>query len=284
LRVSGLRMKATLVPKKYLICIPQDGLNDMLNRIWFCYQYALRFKRILVIDTRKSPGFKDDFSKYFIFKSSIFYKGNIDTLYDTLYGKSIYPNELSSLNLRHLKENPEPYLKFNPTKLYFETVLVSYPSGGGMDAIFLLKECSLATRVLDKFNERKVQLPSSYTSLHIRNTDYVSDVVSFLTKIKISSSDIFLASDNASTIELCKTTLSQRVHAFSSIPRGNEGQNIHIDLRTKLNNEDLNIDSIVDLLLLAGGSELHISLEKSGYSQLALSLHKDKEVLKNLTI
>jgi hypothetical protein len=275
-------MKATLAPKKYLICIPQDGLNDILNRIWHCYQYAIRFKRILVVDTRKSPGFKDDISKYLKFKSSIFYTGNFDTLYDTLYGKSIYPSELSSINLRHLEENPESYLKFNPTKVYFETVVVCYPRGGGMDAIFLLRESSLADQVLQKYNERMAQLPPSYTSLHIRNTDYVSDVFSFLKKIKISS-EIFVASDNASTIELCKTTLGQRVHSFSSIPKGNEGQNIHIDLRTETNNKDLNIDSIVDLLLLAGGSELHISLEISGYSQLALLLHKNKDVLKNLT-
>ena len=276
-------MKAVLAPKKYLICIPQDGLNDMLNRIWHCYQYALRFKRILVVDTRKSPGFKDDIFKYFKFKSSIFYKGNLDTLYDALYGKSIYPSELSSINLKNLEENPESYLKFNPTKVYFETVVVCYPRGGGMDAIFLLREISLADQVLQKYNERRRLLPLSYKSLHIRNTDYSSDVSSFLSKIKVSSDEIFVGSDNASTIELCKATFGQRVHSFSSIPQGNEGQNIHIDLRTESNNKDLNIDSIVDLLLLATGSELHISLEKSGYSQLAILLHKNNDVLRNLT-
>lgn len=276
-------MKEVLAPKKYLICVPQDGLNDMLNRIWYCYQYALRFKRILVVDTRKSPGFKDDISKYLTFKKSIFYKGNLDTLYDTIYGKSIYPHELASVNLKNLEENPESYLKFNPTKQYFETVLVCYPRGGGMDAIFLLRECSLADQVLQKYNERRSVLPLSYTSLHIRNTDYTSDVSSFLNKIKPSSEAIFVASDNVSTIELCKTTLGQRVYSFSSIPKGNEGQNIHIDLRTERNNEQLNIDSIVDLLLLANGSELHVSLEKSGYSQLALLLYKNKNDLIKLT-
>jgi len=216
------------------------------------------------------------------FKNSIFYNGNIDLLYDSLHGKSIYPNELSSINLRNLEETPETYLKFNPTKVYFETVLVCYPCGGGIEAICLLKECSLANHVIQKFNERRGLLPPSYTSLHIRNTDYTSDVLSFLKKIKVSN-EIFVASDKASTIELCKTTLCQRVHSFSTIPKGSEGQNIHMDLRTTSNNNDLNIDSIVDLLLLASGSELHVSLEKSGYSQLALLLHKNKDVLKNLT-
>lgn len=276
-------MKSVLAPKKYLICIPQDGLNDMLNRIWHCYQYALRFKRILVVDTRKSPGFKDDISNYLKFKSSIFYKGNLDTLYDALYGKSIYPSELSSVNLRNLEETPESYLKFNPTKAYFETVVVCYPRGGGMDAIFLLRESSLADQVLQKYNERRILLPLSYTSLHIRNTDYTSDVSPFLSRIKVPSEAIFVASDNASTIELCKATFGQRVYSFSSIPQGNEGQNIHIDLRTESNNKDLNIDSIVDLLLLASASELYVSLEKSGYSQLALLLHKNKDDLRNLT-
>lgn len=276
-------MKAVLTPKKYLICIPQDGLNDILNRIWHCYQYALRFKRILVVDTRKSPGFKDDISKYLKFKGSIFYKGNIDTLYDTLYGKSIYPNELSSINLRNLVETPESYLKFNPTKVHFETVVVCYPRGGGMDAIFLLRESSLANQIIQKYSERKALLPSVYTSLHIRNTDYASDVPSFLSKIKISSDNVFIASDNASTIELCKASIAKTVYTFSTIPKGSEGKNIHIDLRTEDNSENLNIDSIVDLLLLASGSELYVSLEKSGYSQLALSLHKNKDVLVNLT-
>jgi len=148
---------------------------------------------------------------------------------------------------------------------------------------FLLKESSLVSEVLQKFKERRALLPSSYISLHIRNTDYTSDVVSFLNKLKLPSSSIFIASDNASTIEICKATLPGSVYSFSSIPKGSEGQNIHIDLRTDANNEDLNIDSIVDLLLLASGSELHVSLEKSGYSQLAISLYKSKDTLRNLT-
>jgi len=272
------------LPKKYLICLPQGGFNDMLNRIYFSYQYALRNKRILVIDTRRCD-FRDDIRKYIIFNliKGSYYTGSFDELYKNLQNKSIYPEEFTGKNINSIDIKSES-LYFNPTKLYFQQVLITCGYGGGIEADSLLKSCRFTEKIINEYRRRKEILPSLYISIHIRNTDYTSDIPKFLEEINVNESDIFLASDNADTIEIFKEKYGSRLYSFSNIPKGSYGQNIHIDLKTSSNAENINIDCIVDLLLLASGSKILYSLNKSGYTKLALSIHKQPDLLSHLIL
>ncbi|MDR2151865.1 MAG: hypothetical protein LBO72_03505 [Helicobacteraceae bacterium] len=51
--------------KKFILCFPTGGLNDILCAINKYVNYAMRHNRIVYIDGSKS-GFQDDFDRYFV--------------------------------------------------------------------------------------------------------------------------------------------------------------------------------------------------------------------------
>ena len=66
---------------KYMYCIPEGGFNTICQIIWKCYEYCLKYNRILVIDTRYVSSFRDDIRKYFIFTLHQIFDGDIDRCY-----------------------------------------------------------------------------------------------------------------------------------------------------------------------------------------------------------
>lgn len=80
---------------KYLLCIPHGGMNDTLCQIEFCWQYALKYSRRLIINTQKS-GLMGDFSDFFetIEKNLDIIPAIRQELYDELNTLTCYPNEI----------------------------------------------------------------------------------------------------------------------------------------------------------------------------------------------
>ena len=277
----------SVVNKQYLICYPGGGFNDMMNVILTCYNYALKYNRILVIDTR-CLWFNDTIHNYISFNSEIIYKDDLDVLYTELENESIFPLELKG----HLKIfKPTFNIEFNCyyynstntridlNKKYDETVVVFSNCGFGKDILELLKICKFKCIITEMYKLRRALLPKSDISVHIRNTDYKSDVDTFLKSHNhiFNGKHIFLASDHKDTIDLVKSIYGSNVFSFANIP-DNKGKNIHHN-HSSIDSREFNIDCIVDFLLLASGDELYYSSKQSSYSRNANALNKNKIIL-----
>jgi hypothetical protein len=270
----------------------------MLSRILECYNYSLKYNRILVIDSSHS-WFKEDIREYINFNSPIIYKGDLNKLYDRLNKETTYPPEFKGIlnnRFNFIWTFPVNYIYNNKiidsdlSHDYTETVKL-YVECGGIRPINLLKECSFKPLVFNVFRERYNKLPKDYIAVHIRNTDLKSNVDEFIDKYKdeLTDKSIFLATDHAASIIIFKEIFGSNLYSFATIP-DNNGKSIHGN-NVSVPTREFNIDCFVDLLLLASGSKLYLSImtiktgweSYSGYGQLALDLHNNKELLRQLT-
>ena len=293
-----IQNKTRRITKKYVICIPQGGLCDMIARIYECLEYCKKHKRILIVDTRFSTHMKYSIFHYFKIDSPILFRGDFDKQYASLKGKSFFPSEFSNnfktVECRYKKgigsinKKTKTPCFIDLKKSYSEDVLLYRNSGGGpYYNISFLKICRLTPLVKKVFFERQKQLPEKYISVHIRNTDYKSDVDNFIKENKkiFDSNSIFLASDHYETIQKFKSLYGKHLFSFSKIkkiPKTNKRRGLHYMKRSLKETHEMTVDAIVDLLLLAGGTHLYFSSKESGYSKVADLLHKDYSVVKHL--
>ena len=270
---------------KYIVCFPRGGLVYMIHRIQAAYNYAVDYNRVLIIDSRKN-WFNDSFYNYFFIHSHNVYVGDIDFLYNSLQPLSMYPEKvnLKTMNVDVPTENSGSLRKFNIDlrRPYQEKIVIYSHYGGGSSVKQFFSICSLTPLVLSAYSAARDKLPASYIAVHIRNTDYKSDVDTFLLKHRdlLKDKPVFVASDNIKTIDKFKKEFN--VFTFSDIPE-NYGKNIHEDYnRTGDEIRKYNVDTIVDLLLLASSSELYYSYADSAFTQAAIELHEDPALLKRL--
>lgn len=287
---------------KYVLCWPLSGLNDLLNQIWRCYLYAKEHRRVLVIDTRHSF-LHDDFSNYFHFLDDGQVRVMMDTgaFYEMLHhndkirihpspikGKDI-PNKvhprLRSINGRVHTVWDDIVLSTSLEHAHDEADVVFYSScGGGPRAIHVLRCCHVTSRIRDAYDHRRRQLPDMYHAVHIRNTDKRSnDLHSFLQihDRDFRTSVTFVASDDHDTLKKLRQTYgSDRIQTFANIPQLTS-VNIHYH-HPSVPTEEFNVDTIVDLLLLASATKFTFSCPSSGFSKLANALFHRKDVLSQL--
>jgi hypothetical protein len=118
--------------EKYLLCRPLGGLNDILCQINYCYNYCIKFNRILLIDTSflyEHNSFSCSFDKYFDFikKVKIQIITNKEQIYDIIgdNNKSIYPsllkNSIFNYEITYIKNlNAKEQFQSNGNNLYLE--------------------------------------------------------------------------------------------------------------------------------------------------------------------
>jgi hypothetical protein len=292
-----IRDKLITTDKRYLICFIVDGFNDILSEIDRCYNYCLKYNRILVIDSSKN-WFKEDIREYINFDSPIIYKGSNDELYEILNKNTIYPEFLKDAIKRF-----NPIRNTNNCSYYANRRLIDSNLNSDCSAVTkvyieagrsphnILNICSFNPFVLNIFRERYDKLPKDYISVHIRNTDLKSNVDDFLNKYKeeLVDKSIFLATDHAPTILKFKEIFGSNIYSFANVP-DNNGKNIH-ENHELIPTRQFNIDCLTDLLLLAAGSKLYLSIMTdkdgwrsiSGYANLALEIHKNKKLFSKLT-
>ena len=293
-----IQHKTRRTTKKYLICMPRGGLCDMIARIYECLEYCKKHKRILIVDTRFSKHMKKSIFHYFKIDSPILFRGDLDKQYASLKGKSFFPSEISNnfktvecidkKGIGYINKKTKTPCCIDLEKSYSEDVLFYRNYGGGPHSNFSFLKISTLTPLVKKvFLERQKQLPEKYISVHIRNTDYKSDVDKFIKENKkiFDSHSIFLATDHYETIQKFKSLYGKDLFSFSKIkkiPNTKKGTGLHGIKHTMQESHELTVDAIVDLLLLAGGTHLYFSSKESGYSKVADLLHKDYSVVKHL--
>ena len=278
---------------KYIVCYPVGGFCDMLHIIDRCLNYAIKYNRILMIDTCKT-WFQHDIYKYITFTHKNIYNKLSYQLFDKA---SIYQASFKNiLNREFTIVDKTDYNNFKKYKVYTslgdeintdlsleykEDVLI-YSCGGGGIPFTLIKYLHFNKIVLDKYYKRLNILPKKYTSFHIRNTDYKSDVKTFLEKHHniLTNNSCFIATDNITTRDEIKKKYGATIYYFSDIPKVKTG-GIHLN-PIKMDHTTFIIDCIVDILLLASANEYYYSSTQSGYSKFALYLFTNKNILNNL--
>jgi hypothetical protein len=279
--------------KKYVLCIPKGGLNDMFSIIYECLLYSRKFNRILVIDTRNSTHFKDSIHKYIEINDPNIYTDTIESWYSTIDSKTIYPEYVKdiihTINPEWVK--PQTFyhnnigpLHFDLNKNYSQDILVYVRCGGGRVLHKLLSQHKLKDIVKNVFIKRRALLPVSYVGVHIRHSDISSDIPTFMKKNAdiFLNNPIFIASDNLDVIKLFRETYRE-VYAFSEIGdfKALGVASIQKINRSDIDHENYNIDTLVDLLLL-GSSDIYLYSIGSGYSMAAKALFDNKAIINNL--
>jgi hypothetical protein len=271
------------IPNKhqYLLCMPGGGLCDMMMRIYVCIEYCKKYNRSMILDTSQSTHAQDSIFNYFSIGSPCIYHGNTNIL----HSKTTYPKDL----FRKIKQDIDsPKLCMNIKKSFDEDILFYRRCGRIFSPEYYYKHflsiCKLTPLVKEVYIERRNKLPHHYISVHIRNTDYKSDVDSFIREHSkvFKSSTMFLASDDYHTIHKFKDLYGNQVISFANIKPLNGAKAHHKKDMTKKENRIFTIDAIVDLLLLACGKTVYTSSKESGFSKVAKLLHKNPQILNYL--
>lgn len=277
--------------KKYLIIYAMGGINDILCCILKWLTYCIEFNRLLIINN-SVKWFLEPIQKYISFRHPNIYNGNYNEIIDELNkSDSIFPNNcknnLYNINVKWKSRgvysyNDEPLL-IDINKNYDEDILVcSNTMIFNKKYNILFDSCFFNPIITNVYFERLQKLPKDYISIHIRNTDHISDIDTFISQHDtiLKTNPFFIASDNKQTIDFfINKYSSETVYTFSNIPDFG-GARIH----NKENySEELIIDAFVDILLLASGKELYFSCEKSGYSKISNFLFKNKDILTKIT-
>ena len=267
--------------EKYVICMPGGGLCDMMMRIYVCIEYCKKYNRSMILDTSKSTHAQDSIFNYFSIGSPVIYRGTTNIL----HSMTTYPKDL----FKKIDENIDsPKLCMNIKKSFNEDILFYRRCGRIFSPEYYYKNflsvCTLTPLVKQIYTKRRSLLPEEYISVHVRNTDYESNVDGFLTKHSkiFEANPIFLATDDYDTIQKFKELYGNQVYSFAKIKPLDGAEAHHKKDMTLRENRTLTIDAIVDLLLLASGKTIFASSKESGYSKVAKLLHDTPKILNHL--
>lgn len=294
-------MMAISKSNKFLLCIPHGGMNDTLCQIEYCWRYATKFGRHLIIDTQRS-GLMGDFSDYFdlIEKSPIIIPSIRKDLYDELNSLTCYPNEiqgrLNSYEFCYSTEinnviDPDSgvQLSFNSEIDFDEDVIVHEQWGGGSLANDFLHRVSLSDNAIADIESDLDNLPNHYIGIHVRNTDLKTDFKPFFDEIyqKVSDQNILICSDDSNVIHYAQNFFKNSdVYTLSPIPQLNQ-KPLHLQQYSSRHEKwAATINSIRDLILLGNSDEiLFVETQAghtSGFSRLAQYLFKNKKLINQL--
>lgn len=281
---------------KILLCRPRGGLNDILVQIEKCWRYALESNRALFVDTLRG-GFSDSLNHYFRDVDGMTFgvphissEMTIFPTHDSLRDVDYKIRYDRSLRKHILIDSGEP-ITFDFTKNYSQDILIHHQSGGGNQAIEVLKKLKLLPNIAKKIRKQISDL-GDYDSIHVRNTDYKTKYKLFFSELKIPSErNIALCSDDFACQEYGKFFFSNRVFIPNPAPDTNQ-KPLHND--ENLPRLSTNISAIADLLILASGKNLHFStldpdstggrVKISGFSTLAKQLHENPSVINHLLV
>jgi hypothetical protein len=289
---------------RLLLCRPQGGLTDMLSRVGACCRYADTENRLVIVETdfARAENFRDDFCRYFISHdadlvlTSRDYAKDFDSFDVEPVGFKTRVNDYRveyNRSLSALAEVGSGLIPSFDLKQKFNAPLLLYHAvGGGLrKAEIVMRRISISPFVLHTLNERLARIGGSYSSVHIRHTDYSTDYKDRILALRPQIvGSLYVATDNREVLDFCREVFgAERVFNFSVFPAV-AGEPIHDNL--KMDPRQSNLDAICDLLILAMAKSYHFfpisnspggGLGYSGFSRLAELLHKDKKLLQQFT-
>lgn len=281
---------------RFLLCRPKGGLNDCLWQVYQTIMHALRFHRVLIIDS-ENWGICDRFSNYF---ETILPFTNVETaladgMRSALDKVTCYPpsfrGKLDSYELdfsdrsgcfinRATSERPSIIIPDPP-----ETLLLHDQCGGG-EGWKALQFFKFTTEVAGIVTKRLSTLPSDYVALHIRAADTSLDYRKFLHLVRprLKGQNILVCTDSVDAFQASADILdNSSIHQICPI-LDTGGERLHDNPR--YTNRDSNIHALSDLVALAKAQKIFYptgpGIHRSGYTALAEDLSSRNYILNQL--
>ena len=278
----------------YLLVKGVNGFGNMMSALSYAFELQQKSGRTLVIDW-SNPEWRLGFDKYFSFKDGIKYEsypiflekikgkklkvypaqfeGNLDkTLID------IFPKIDSEANA-YLRLFGEVEQKIKMKKL--DIVVFSY-NYCGYDRLERLFENLIIKDELNEKIKNRILFLNKYKAIHVRHTDIKNISLDWVNKFieDNPNQNIYLATDNEILLDSYKK-LYPKIFSFTQFYLSEKP--LHTQDTSDDDKNQINEDTISDLIILANSSELKITPQKtipwmSTYSLLAILLH---HIIKN---
>ena len=294
--------------ERFLLCRPEGGFNDMLCQIELCWRYAEAHGRTLIVDSAATV-FGDAFANYF--KPVAGQKAELRLSPERLQqlnAASVFPESLQGRMDTYSKiwsehawgfvdaTSHEP-LSFDNNRDYAQTVLLHHQHGGGTVSLDALRRLRLQPELAQYIRRRIAGLGADYDAIHVRHTDYVTDIGHFFGTLvgTLAGRRVLVCSDNAEVIRLARQTFKRaQIMTVSEVPDLG-GRPIHLHAQASgIPAFDLNRDMLTDLFALAASAHLYVSRvadgpggrlpyqQLSGFSFLAMALNRRRRLLRRL--
>lgn len=255
------------------------GLNDTLCQIEICRAYAASHGRILIVDGRLS-GVLGEFGDYFQMEGD----GHIFHLTDAAVPDidvlGCYPAEVQGrVSSVRWKRDPAPKgkgavdfetevpLSFPLDRDHPQTLLLHQQWGGGRKSFDLIERLTLVPSLALQVRETIAQLPVGYSALHVRNSDYRTDIGMVLSAIRswVAGKDLLVCSDDPAVLPAMQSGLPDtRIHQittpFFESGLAQHGSALGADVAIR---HRVATASILDLCALAAASTLYVSVLQS---------------------
>lgn len=201
-----------LLATRYLLCRPLGGFNDALNQIQICLEYAREFERTLLLDLSVNPFVAEVLSFVkFSFDPGHFPVVIIEEPPDLLNGLSVFPSELEgrvteyeavlktgfTKSLRFDKKTGA-FLSFDFDSNYDHELLVHHCGGGGGLGHSFLANLEFTDAARREIRDRLSNLPAVFDFIHVRATDYSTDLTVLTRRLKRFRDirNLYVATDN----------------------------------------------------------------------------------------
>ena len=282
--------------KKVVLCLPRAGLNDVMNQIARCADYASKHDRILILDSTRG-----------VIRASIFdfllpFPGQTLKIWrqapeldnwltkSTSIEPSLMQGIVCNFSAKYVGsgrryfalKGTEIAITFDQSQDYSEQILVHSQGGGGNRAISFLERMAFRQTIAEEIGARVAALGSDYQAIHVRNTDMKTDYKPYFEDLKpqIAGQRVLICSDDAQCKAYAKHYFdASEVLEVTSTP-DLQGKRLHgnktIDPHRQV------MDSFVDLMAMGSASAFHFTSptikKSSGFSRLARALQKNLDV------
>ena len=283
---------------KYVLFIPQGGLNDCFSRITDVIEYCKNNKRILLLDMTNSV-YNINFSDYFNIKNFNFiiynsYKiKNIILSLKNSNHLTVYPNNLH-FNLIDLFDKTKkisftyqcdkPYYTYNNIPLNLpinaDENVILHVRCGGWNGFLFFKNLSIRENIKKIIKEKLTLLKDNYLCIQVRNTDIQSDYKKLYKNNKDyihNFSQIYICTDDKFVYEFFKSK-NLNVLCFTTFPKNPNYSSLHYsNIEPSKKMEDLLVD-----IFIATNSNSILSNSKGDFITLLKKCHKNKKYILNM--
>ena len=293
------------VDRRYLLCRPRGGSNDLLVQLERCRRYCEIHCRVLLIDTLNSGlghGLKEIFElgpdwgveTVMCSPDMVLALDAVQSVQPAeLVGKiSSYVVRWRSSHIDYVECTAGVPVTFDFGVDHPDTLLIHEQAGGGSIGLNALSKLVLTPQVGLEVTRRLTTLPDIYDAIHVRHSDYRSNYLGQLRRCRrmFRGCNLLVATDSYEVAEATKGIFAPQTHIFSVTELQDIGRTPLFMAKHKPRTS-LSVDLLSDLLglalcqrfvyfgLAARGNN---GVKVSGYTILAYMLHNELGIVANL--